>query len=70
MKHIESLMNRFITWAKAPTGNHGTGLKPDEEILALLRSIDRRLAKLEGCVKPGAHHKSHTSHIVTGHWND
>jgi hypothetical protein len=39
-------------------------------MVILLRSIDARLKTLESCVRPGIRHKEHTSHIVTGHWND
>lgn len=53
-----------------PTGNPGTGSKPDDEVVKLLRSIDKRLATLESCVRTGIKHKPDTSHIVTGHWND
>lgn len=40
------------------------------EILEELKSINRKLSKLEGCVRSGAGHRRHAPHIVTGHWND
>ena len=41
-----------------------------DEALNELRSINRRLEKLEGCVRPGVKHKPNTQSIVISHWND
>lgn len=41
-----------------------------DEALEELRSINRRLKNLEGCVRPGVRHKPNTPSIVTSHWND
>jgi hypothetical protein len=43
--------------------------EPDE-MVTLLRSIDKRLQTLESCVRSGVLHRKGVSHIVTGHWND
>jgi hypothetical protein len=67
---IERPMRRLVRRAFPPTGNPGTASKPDDEVVKLLRSIDKRLATLESCVRTGIKHKPDTSHIVTGHWND
>lgn len=67
---MRSLVRWLFPTCDVPTGNPGTGSKPPDEVVILLRSIDARLKTLESCVKPGVRHKPHTSHIVTGHWND
>jgi len=48
------------------------GNKPSqhEETLKVLKSIDARLANIEGCVRTGVKHKPDVKHIVTSHWND
>jgi hypothetical protein len=67
MKH---LFRKFAAWASRPTANPGTASKPDDEVVKLLRSIDKRLATLESCVRKGIAHKPNTNHIVTGRWSD
>jgi hypothetical protein len=70
LSRLVRLWRRFVAWANQPTNNTGPGSKVPDETVLLLRSIDARLKTLESCVKPGVRHKPHTSHIVTGHWND
>lgn len=50
-----------------PTGNPGTGTRPPDEIITLLRSIDGRLHKLERCIDDDNHQKRMC--VRTGHWN-
>jgi hypothetical protein len=52
-----------------PTGNPGTASKPDDEVVKLLRSIDKRLATLESCVKENHRDYGVRKFIATGHWN-
>lgn len=47
-----------------------TLLRTFTELLVVARQIDKRLERLEGCVKDGVNHRPYTRHIVTGHWND
>ena len=43
-----------------------------KELLVLLRSIDKRLEKLERCVAEGSpsHSKGYRLRLITGHWNE
>jgi hypothetical protein len=47
-------------------------LKYFRDLLAVLKSIDARLARLESCVTTyGRNHSNgYKPHIRTGHWND
>jgi hypothetical protein len=58
---MKQLIKRFWAWL--------TYSKTDE-MIKTLKSIDKRLSTLEQCVRQGVKHRPHTSHIVTGHWND
>lgn len=43
-----------------------------QEVLNVLRSIDKRLQSLERCVTTGSpnHTNGRRPRIITGHWND
>ena len=43
-----------------------------KELLVLLRSIDKRLEKLERCVAEGSpsHSRGGRLRLITGHWNE
>lgn len=45
-------------------------IKYFRDLLAILRSIDARLAKLEACVRVNHHDHGDRASISTKHWND
>jgi len=69
------MVSRLVANSNTPTGNPGTGTRPEDDVVKLLKSIDARLANIEETSKTLDRCMDNNNHqrqicVRTGHWND